>query len=119
MLPRLRFCGDTFFEPSYCDKLAEPGTVMIAVMQSDLSSRHRLTVEEYFRMAAVGLLAPEPRVELIEGEIIDMAPVGYRHTGLTSALHDRFARELAGKACNWDQGTLRLSGSSAPQPDLV
>ena len=92
---------------------------MIAVMQSDLFSRHRLTVEEYFRMAAVGLLAPEARVELIEGEIIDMAPVGYRHTGLTSALHDRFARELAGKACNWDQGTLRLSGSSAPQPDLV
>jgi Uma2 family endonuclease len=92
---------------------------MIAVMQSDLIHRHRLTVEEYFRMAEVGLLAPEARVELIEGEIIDMAPVGYRHTGLTSALHDRFARELAGKACTWDQGTLRLSRISAPQPDLV
>jgi hypothetical protein len=33
-------------------------------MQSDLVRRHRLTVEEYFRMAEVGLLAPEARVEL-------------------------------------------------------
>jgi Uma2 family endonuclease len=92
---------------------------MIAVMQPDLVHRHRLTVEEYFRMAEVGLLAPEARVELIEGEIIDMAPVGHRHTSLISRLHGRFARELVGRACVWDQGTLRMSTYSAPEPDLV
>jgi len=70
-------------------------------------------------MAEVGLLAPDARVELIEGEIFDMPPIGYRHTGLTSALHGRVARELAGKACAWNQGTLQLSEFSAPQPDLV
>jgi Uma2 family endonuclease len=92
---------------------------MIAAMQPDLVRRHRLTVEEYFRMAEVGLLAPEARVELIEGEIIDMAPTGHRHTSVVSGLHDLFARELASHALVWDQGTLRLSASSAPQPDLV
>ena len=56
---------------------------------------------------------------LIEGEIIDMAPTGHRHTSVVSGLHDLFARELAGHALVWDQGTLRLSASSAPQPDLV
>ena len=92
---------------------------MIAVMQRDLVRRHRLTVEEYFRMAEVGLLAPEMRVELIEGEIIDMAPIGHRHTSIISMLHGRFARELVGHVCVWNRGTLRLSGFSAPQPDLV
>ena len=92
---------------------------MIAVMPSDLVRRHRLTVEEYIRMADVGLLAPDARVELIEGEIIDMAPTGHRHTSVISRLHGRFARELAGQACVWNQGTLRLSASSAPQPDLA
>lgn len=87
---------------------------MIAAMQPDLVRRHRLTVEEYFRMAEIGLLAPEIRVELIDGDIIDMAPMGHRHTSVVSRLHGRFARELAAHAFVWDQGTLRLSGYSAP-----
>ena len=70
-------------------------------------------------MAQIGLLAPEMRVELIEGEIIDMAPIGHRHTGIISVLHGRFARELVGHVCVWNQGTLRLTGFSAPQPDLI
>ena len=108
-----------FFREARCDKLTAPETVMNAVMQADLVHRHRLTVEEYFRMAEVGLLAPDARVELIEGEIIDMAPIGHRHTSVVSGLHGTFARELADDVFVWDQGTLRLSASSAPQPDLV
>ena len=92
---------------------------MTAAMQRDLVRRHRLSVEEYFRMAEVGLLAPEARVELIEGEIIDMAPIGHRHTSVISWLHGRFARELVGQVCIWNQGTLLLSASTAPQPDLI
>jgi hypothetical protein len=41
---------------------------------------HRFTVEEYYRMAEVGVLAPDARVELIEGEIIDMASMGSWHS---------------------------------------
>lgn len=92
---------------------------MAAAMQPDLVCRHRLTVEEYLRMTEVGLLTPEARVELIEGEIIDMAPMGHRHGSVISRLHGRFARELAGHVCVWDQSTLRLSSYSASQPDLV
>ena len=92
---------------------------MIAVMQTDLVRRHRLTVEEYFRMAQIGLLAPEAHVELIEGEIYDMAPVGTQHGGLTAWLHRRFLRDLGERISVWDQVTLPLDRFSAPEPDLV
>lgn len=92
---------------------------MIAAMQRDLVRRHRLTVEEYFRMAEIGLLAPEARVELIEGEIFDMAPIGNQHGGFTAWLHRRFLRDLGEKISVWDQVTLPLGGFSAPEPDLV
>ena len=92
---------------------------MTASMQPDLVRLHRYTVEEYFRMAELGLLPPEVRVELIEGELIDLAPAGHRHTSVKSTLHEHFARELADYVCVWDQSILRLSASSAPQPDLV
>jgi len=92
---------------------------MVAVMQSDLVRRHRLTVEEYFRMAEVGLLAPEARVELIEGEIFDMAPIGNEHGGFTAWLHRRFLRDLGESISVWDQVTLPLGRFSAPEPDLT
>jgi len=92
---------------------------MNAVMQADLVRRHRLTVEEYFRMAEVGLLGREARVELIEGEIFDMAPVGNQHGGFTAWLHRRFLRDLGEKISVWDQVTLPLGRFSAPEPDLA
>lgn len=52
--------------------------------------RHRITVEEYYRMAEVGLLAPDARVELIEGEIIDMAPIGTDHCSVVDQLNRQF-----------------------------
>jgi hypothetical protein len=50
----------------------------IADSPADLQ-RHRLTVDEYYRMAEAGVFAPDARVELIEGEVIDMAAIGTRH----------------------------------------
>ena len=82
---------------------------MITIMQPDLVRRHRLTVEEYFRMAEVGLLAPKTRVELIDGEIMDMAPVGLRHSGLTAQLHRWVLRDLGERVSVWSQTTLPLS----------
>ena len=52
--------------------------------------RHRISVAEYYRMAEVGLLAQDAQVELIEGEVIDRAPIGSRH----AAVVDRLARLL-------------------------
>ena len=81
--------------------------------------RHRITVDEYYRMADVGLLAQDARVELIDGEIFDMAPIGSRHGGIVSRLDHRLIRAIGDRAIARVQQPLRLSRSSEPQPDLA
>lgn len=85
----------------------------------DLPRRHRITVHEYHRMAEVGLLAPDARVELIEGEIIDMAPIGNPHRAAVMML-DELLHQAVGKhgivSC---QSSIRLGRHSEPEPDLA
>ena len=81
--------------------------------------RHRITVHEYHRMAEVGLLAPDARVELIEGEIIDMAPIGKAHSSVVDQLTRLFVRAVGDDAIVRVQGSVRLSQLSEPEPDLV
>jgi Uma2 family endonuclease len=81
--------------------------------------RHRITADEYHRMAEVGLLAPDARVELIEGEIIDMAPIGKDHMSVVDQLNRLFIRAVGDDAIVRIQGSVRLSKMSEPEPDLV
>ena len=80
---------------------------------------HRLTVDEYYRMAEVGLLSPDARVELIEGEIIDMPPIGSRHAAAVDLLAKRFIRAVDESALVRIQGPVRLNRRSEPQPDVA
>jgi Uma2 family endonuclease len=81
--------------------------------------RHRITVHEYYRMAQVGLLAEDARVELIEGEIFDMAPIGSRHSGTVNRLSYLLSRAAGDRALLIVQQPIRLSHMSEPQPDLA
>jgi Uma2 family endonuclease len=81
--------------------------------------RHRITVDEYHRMAEVGLLAPDARVELIDGEIIDMAPIGRVHASVVDQLTRIFVRAVGDEAIVRVQGSVRLGRMSEPEPDLV
>ena len=82
-------------------------------------ARHKLTVEEYYRMAEVGVLAHDARVELIEGEVIDMAPIGSKHYSAVARLHRMLQLAWADKAMVVAQSPLRLSKRSEPEPDIV
>lgn len=70
-------------------------------------------------MAEVGLLAPEARVELIEGEILDTAPIGNRHAGVVDQLAELMMAATGQRAQVRIQNPLRLAQSSEPVPDLV
>jgi len=78
----------------------------------------KITVDEYYEMARVGLIDPEARVELIEGEIVAMAPIGTSHGYVVDVLNDRLSALVHGKAIVRVHGALRLSNRTELQPDL-
>lgn len=82
-------------------------------------SRHLITVDAFHRMGETGILGPADRVELIDGEIIDMSPIGALHAAIVAQLAMMFSQKLGPKAVVWCQNPLRLDDVSEPEPDLV
>jgi Uma2 family endonuclease len=82
-------------------------------------SRKRFTVDDYYRMADAGILAPGDRVELIDGEIIQMSPIGIRHVGCVNATNAVFFDAFKGRAVISGQNPVQLSDFTEPQPDIV
>lgn len=81
--------------------------------------RHRLDVDQYHRMAEAGVLAPDARVELIDGEIIDMAPIGTRHWSAVSRLNKWLVGHVGDAALVSVQQSLRLGRQDEPEPDIA
>jgi Uma2 family endonuclease len=81
--------------------------------------RHRITVDDYYRMAEVGVLAPDARVELIEGEIIDMAPISPEHASVVDQLTRLLIKAADDSAIVRVQGSVRLSQLTEPEPDVA
>ena len=81
--------------------------------------RHRFTVVDYHKMAEAGILGEDDRVELIEGEIVDMTPISRRHQACVDRLNELFVRGLGEQVIVRVQGSIRLNDRSEPQPDLV
>jgi len=77
------------------------------------------TVDEYYRMGEAGIFGEEARLELIEGEIIEMSPVGNRHVECVNRATALFAARLANKAMLSVQNPILLSRDTEPQPDIV
>ena len=85
----------------------------------DTPRPHRLTVADYYRMAEVGILAPEAHVELIDGEIIAMTPIGPLHCASVDRATRAFITKAGDSAIVRVQGSVRLDLYSEPDPDLV
>ncbi len=89
--------------------IAPPGTV----------SRRRFNIEEYYRMARAGILTEDDRVELIDGEVLEMTPIGPRHAITVDRLNELLVIRLAGTAIVRVQSPIRLSDDTEPEPDLA
>jgi Uma2 family endonuclease len=80
--------------------------------------RHRFTVDDYHQMAAAGILTAEDRVELIQGEIVAMSPIGGPHANCVDALTRLFASLAGTDARLRVQNAVRLSDDTEVQPDI-
>jgi Uma2 family endonuclease len=70
-------------------------------------------------MGEAGILGPEERVELIDGEIIQMSPIGLRHAGRVNRAAAMFFRAFGDRAGLSPQNPVQLSNWTEPQPDIV
>ncbi len=80
---------------------------------------HRFTVADFYRMADVGIFNEDSRVELIKGQIVDMAAIGTPHAATVNRLNRALTMRLIGRATISIQNPLRLDDRSEPQPDVV
>ncbi|MEE3716305.1 Uma2 family endonuclease [Tumidithrix elongata RA019] len=82
-------------------------------------TRHRFTVEQYYKMAEVGILDITQRTELIEGEIIEMSPIGTKHAICVSDISEILTTKTIHFAHVRQQNPVHLSDRSEPQPDIA
>ena len=85
----------------------------------DHPQKHPISAAEYLRMGEAGVFAPEARLELIEGEIIEMAPIGSPHAGCVNKLTRLFVQRAGEAAVVAVQNPVIISNLSVPQPDLA
>ena len=94
---------------------------MAAVLPSSRTPmKHRITVDEYYRMGEAGILKPDQRVELLDGDIYDMNPIGSLHASTVREISLQFAQAaLDGRIIASVQDPLRLDDETEPVPDFM
>lgn len=97
-----------------------PHSSLAEIMPSDVRiAPRRFSVDEYYRMAEVGILSSKDRVELLQGEVVEMSPIGVRHAACVDFLAACFMVRLGDRAHVRVQGPVRLDGLSEPEPDVA
>jgi Uma2 family endonuclease len=92
-------------------------------LQQSAVERWRFTIDDFYRMGEAGIFPPDARVELIDGDVIGMAPIGSHHSGSVSGLDEIFHDLLGRRVTISVQGPLRISlpgqRQANPQPDVL
>lgn len=89
------------------------------MVAADLRSRLKFSSARYEQMIELGVLTQQDRVELIEGEIVEMSPIGPSHNACTDLLTEKLVLALAGKAIIRIQGAVHLTEDSMPESDVA
>ncbi len=87
-------------------------------MSTELLKR-QFSIHDYHQMVVAGILGEDERVELIEGEIVQMSPIGVRHASCVKRLIKLFSQSLGDRAIVAIQNPVVLNNLSEPQPDLA
>ena len=80
---------------------------------------HRFTVDDYVRMVETGILTEDDRVELLDGEIVEMTPAGPRHAAVVARLQHRLTQHAGSRVVVWVQSPIQLRPRNTPEPDVA
>lgn len=94
-------------------------SVAVATPPVALYERFRLSCDRYHQMIERGILGEDERIELIEGELVTMSPIGSEHSGVVDQLNEILVSQLARRAVVKVQGPIQLDDHSEPEPDVV
>jgi Uma2 family endonuclease len=99
------------------------GIMVVQIAQKQTArgptARKQFTVAEYARMHEVGIFAEDERVELLDGEVCEMSPVGSIHAAIVKRLNVLLSRSVGDTAIVSVQDPIRLDDWSEPQPDIA
>ena len=87
--------------------------------REDVGAGRRFTVDEYLALGAAGILAKEERIELLDGEIIQMAPIGNRHMNSVDWVGHLMRESIGRRAMVRVQGSIQLDDATMPEPDIA
>jgi Uma2 family endonuclease len=94
-------------------------TALDDIMNRYPMPRHRLTRRDYYRLGEAGILGRDDRVELLEGQLVDMSPIGPRHAIVTGNLIQLLGPASTGRAWVRCHDPVVLNDGSEPQPDVA
>jgi len=99
-------------------KVEDIGSSLYGVCMSVLT-KHRFNTGEYYRMGETGVIKADARVELLDGEIIDMSPIGPFHGGVVNRLNSLLNANAKGRYLVAVQNPMHVDDYNEPQPDLM
>src|SRR4051794_28783091 len=105
-----------------CDNLLAKDAGMVTNLQPPpvhFDAVRRFTIEEYYRLVEAGILEEDARVELLDGQIISMAPIGPEHHWILDQLTASFVEQRAGRFNVGPGRSLPIRPHNVPEPDLV
>ena len=115
------FNADEYYAMGEAGILPEGGSELLGgvVYMKGVDKPWRFTVDDYYAMAEAGILTHDERVELINGEIIPMSPIGSRHAYSVNWITRLLITLLGERAWVSSQNPLHLNGQAEPEPDVL
>ena len=106
------------FTAAEMDAMVAAG-IVTADERADVAAGRRFTNAEYLALGAAGILAKEERVELLDGEIIQMAPIGHRHRISVNWAAHLMREAIERRAMVQVQAPIELNDFTMPEPDIA
>ena len=95
------------------------GMTTAAIRSAPAPTRRRFTVAEYYALADIGIISENDRIELLDGDLIVMPPIGDWHAASVNRFTNSLPLLLQGRAIVCVQNPMRLDDNSEPQPDIM